>query len=100
MSVDDIHAFASAMRKLMMMQEFAVSCSLRNVDYVLVLVLLVPLPAVQDHELWSVEQIVCAAVNDPFPVLLPLQQRLVISQRMEGYLQHNRAPARQARLRS
>ena len=49
--VDKVYAFASAMRKLMMMKEFAISCSLRNVDFVLVLVLLVPLPAVQDREL-------------------------------------------------
>ena len=49
--VDEVYAFASAMRKLMMMKEFAISCSLRNVDFVLVLVLLVPLPAVQDREL-------------------------------------------------
>ena len=49
--VDKVYAFASAMRKLMMMKEFAISCSLRNADFVLVLVLLVPLPAVQDREL-------------------------------------------------
>ena len=51
MSVDEVHAFASAMRKLMMMKELAISCSLRNVGFVLVLVLLVPLPAAQDREL-------------------------------------------------
>ena len=49
--VDEVCAFASAMRKLMMMKEFAISCSLRNADFVLVLVLSVPLLAVQDREL-------------------------------------------------
>ena len=49
--VDEVYAFASAMRRLMMTKELAVSCSLRIADFVLVLVLSVPLLAVQDREL-------------------------------------------------
>ena len=49
--VDEVCAFASAMKRLMMTKEFAISCSLRIADFVLVLVLSVPLLAVQDREL-------------------------------------------------
>ena len=71
--VDVVHAFASARRKpMMMMKESAISYSHASDDLALVLVLLVPLPVVRDHELWSVEKIVCAAVSDLSPILLLL----------------------------
>ena len=71
---DEVRAFANVTKRLMMMKESAISCNLRNVGLLLVPVLLVLLPAVQDHELLSAEMIVCSEADDLSPILLLLLQ--------------------------
>ena len=80
--VDEVHAFAT--RKPMMMKELAISYSLRNVGLLLVPVLLVLPPAVQDHELLSAEMIVYSEVDDLSPILLLLQWHLARLLLMSG----------------
>ena len=69
---------------MMMMKESAISYSHASADFALVLVLLVPLPVVRDHELWSVEKIVYEVVSDLSPVLLLLLWHLVLHRSMSG----------------
>ena len=82
--VDEVHAFANVTKRLMMMKELAISCNLRNVVLLLVPVLLVLLPAVQDHELLSAEMIVYSEVDDLSPILLLLQWHLARLLLMSG----------------